>query len=214
MASPYDYIRLDLSSSDKAQLAEKYKQLRLAALQQSPDAFSSTYEDESKYSDEIWLQRVFNSTKKTFVCVDRSDGSWVAQVSILGPLKREAFLLPDEAGQPEVLSDEEEEKWQMVALYTLPSHRRKGLGKVLCQEAFQHLVETRGGPKKVRVRIMVKPQNVASVKLYQSLDFVDCGRCTLEEALTINGEDIPENPSADKYRVRSGYVMALQLERQ
>ncbi|KAH6887741.1 hypothetical protein B0T10DRAFT_490265 [Thelonectria olida] len=214
MASSFDFIKLDSSSPNKPHLAAQYKSLRLTALQLSPDAFSSTYADESQYSDAAWLGRIFHPAKKTFICVDKEDGTWAAQVTLLGPITKATYTLPDEAGQPAVKSDDEEEKWQMIGLYTLPDYRGKGLGKILCKEAFKHLTETRGGPRDIRVRIMVKPQNTVTVRLYRSMGFVEAGMCTLEEALSVNGEDIPENPPADKYRTRAGYIMALQLERQ
>jgi len=43
-------------------------------------------------------------------------------------------------------------------------------------------------PKQIRVRITVKPENTATVKLYKGLGFTHAGKCTLAEALVANGD--------------------------
>jgi len=45
----------------------KYKELRLTALTLNPDAFSSTYERESQFSDETWRVRVNGTEKVNFI---------------------------------------------------------------------------------------------------------------------------------------------------
>lgn len=219
MQSTIEVLKIDNSSPDPDQLAAKYRDLRLSALEQSPDAFASTFEQESKHPQATWISRLIHPNKKTFICVDKSspeeEGKWVAQVTLLGPIRAEAYRLPAESGQPEVLDDDIEEKWQMLGLYTLSSHRGKGLAKVLCQAAFADLKISDRGPRKVRVRLMVKPQNTVTVNLYSSMGFADVGRCTLQEALVANWEtdQIPEEPLPEKYKTRQGVIMELRLKR-
>lgn len=214
---PFTYIPLLPSSPNKPLLAANYKSLRLTALRLSPEAFSSTLADESALTDAQWISRLFHRPDiKTFIAVDPETQDWVAQVSLIGPLTQAAYTLPPEAGQPPVKSDEEEEKWQMAALYALPGYRGRGLGRGLCEEAFRYLVEEQEGwtkAKRVRVRIMVKPTNAATLKLYRGMGFVDAGMCTLEEALVVNGEVVPEEVDEEKYRTRMGYILTLGLER-
>lgn len=217
----YTYIRIDSADSDLPAMARKYRNLRLAALKQSPTSFSSTYEIEAAFSDAVWLSRLSEPSKETFICVASSaipdmEEEWVAQVTLLGPVPTSMYALPEEAGQPEVLPDEEEEKWQMLSLYTLPTHRGKGLGKKLCQEAFKFASAVeRSPPSKVRVRIMVKPENHATLRLYGSLGFKEAGRCTLAEALRANGDAamVPIGVLEEKYTRRSGIIMDLALDR-
>ncbi|KAH6622223.1 hypothetical protein C7974DRAFT_283054, partial [Boeremia exigua] len=116
---------------------------------------------------------------------------WVAQVSLRGPILAEDFNLPTESGQANAESDPAEVRWQMLSLYTLPSHRSKGLGKKLYEEAFKYLQsrdQNQANPSKVVVRIMVKPDDKVTIKMYGSLGFVHTGVCTLEEALEANGD--------------------------
>ena len=89
------------------------------------------------------------------------------------------------------------------------------MGKDLCREAFRYLTSLERLPKKVRVRIMVKPQNTVTLKMYGGLGFFDAGLCTLEEALRANGDSefIPAGPLTEKYTSRSGIIMALELKR-
>ncbi|CAH0039968.1 unnamed protein product [Clonostachys solani] len=232
----YTFFRIDKDAPNLPSLAAKYKELRLAALQNSPASFSSTYETEAQFSDEVWLSRINTPNKETFICAAVDEGSsgsidpstvplekceWVAQVTLLGPVSADDYALPSEASQPDVASDKDEEKWQMLSLYTLPQHRGKGLGKRLCKETFQFLASSRreyhghGVPKQVRVRIMVKPDNHVTLGLYRSMGFVDAGTCTLEEALRANGDAdlLPPGLLPEKFKSRSGKIMALVLDR-
>lgn len=216
----YTFIRVDREGPDLAASAAKYKALRLEALRQSPTAFSSTLETESQFSDEAWVSRLQDPGKETFACVAISEdggSEWVGQVTLRGPVPASEFLAPPGSGQPEPASDEETEKWQMLSLYTLPSHRGKKLGSRLCERAFEFLRERKGtgGPRLVVVRIMVKPENVATLRLYGGLGFERAGLCTLEEALRANGdaELIPEGELGDTYTARTGIVMTLSMER-
>ncbi|KAF2664863.1 hypothetical protein BT63DRAFT_428824 [Microthyrium microscopicum] len=211
----YQYIHIDRYGSNIATQAAKYRDLRLAALQQSPTSFSSTYETESRFSLDTWIARLSEPSKETFVVAARSTGEWVAQVTVLGPITTSIYDLPEESGQPPALPDEEEEKWQMLGLYTLPEHRGHGIAKKICQEAFNYLEVQEGQPKKVRVRIMVKRQNVAPLKMYESMGFKSAGLCTLAEALIANGDSdmIPEGELPEAFTSRGGVVMTLELDK-
>lgn len=215
----YTFIKVERDGTDLASSAAKYKGLRLEALRQSPTAFSSTLETESQFSDEVWASRLQDPGKETFACVAvAEDGAseWVGQVTLRGPVPASEFLPPPGSGQPHPSSDEETEKWQMLSLYTLPSHRGKKLGSRLCERAFGFLREREGtGAPGVVVRIMVKPENVATLRLYGGLGFERAGLCTLEEALRANGdaELLPEGVLGGEYTTRTGIVMTLSMER-
>ncbi|KAH7009049.1 putative GNAT family acetyltransferase [Macrophomina phaseolina] len=224
----YSCIRIDPQSPYLARLAQKYKALRLSALTESPSAFSSTYDIESRLADEWWESRLRLPGRETFICVANApsgsaragEGKWAAQVTLLGPVPASSYNLPESAQQPLVAPDDEEEKWQMLSLYTLPMHRGKGVGKMLCREAFRWLKtkeadDGKQQPKRVRVRIMVKPENTATVKLYAGLGFEVSGKCTLAEALKANGDEelVPEDGGGQKYQERTGLIMAATFGR-
>ena len=205
--------------------AKRYKALRLSALKQSPQSFSSTLDVESQFSDDVWLSRIEEPSKEHFVCAVRTKDEleWVGQVAIRGPIPKNEFQLPAESGQSETLSDEEQVKWQMLSLFVLPEYRGKGLAKRLCREVFRYLssrYQSNGDgnqePRDVLLRIMVKPDNRNVISMYQSLGFLHTGVCTLEEALRANGDAdmIPEGMLPPQYTTRGGVVMTKSLRAQ
>jgi ribosomal protein S18 acetylase RimI-like enzyme len=221
----YSFFRI-AKDNDIESSAKKYKQLRLQALSVAPASFSSTYEIESTLTDTEWINRIATNGKETFICAATpteesspphhriSDQSiWVGQVTLRGPQTAEDFILPEESGQKKPTAEGEEELWQMLSLFTLPDHRGQGLGKRLCQEALKYLASYRLSPSKVWVRLMVKPENHATVSLYRGLGFAEAGKCTLAEALIANGDKdlLPEDISGEKYSSRGGLIMILEI---
>ncbi|GFF48145.1 hypothetical protein IFM61606_06611 [Aspergillus udagawae] len=221
MASEYYYTYFRVSKTeDLTRSAQRYRDLRLQALKLSPSSFAATYESEALLTDEYWISRLSQPGRETFVCAARpaskphasngDDLEWVAQLTLLGPRTREEFTLPATSGQPEPGLDEEEERWQLLGLYTLSSHRGRGIAKRLCAEAVKYLVQCRSEPRNVNVRLMVKWGMDAAVRLYEQLGFKEVGSCTLAEALIANGEGdlLPEGYEAqEKFCARSGHVM-------
>ncbi|KAH6873948.1 hypothetical protein B0T10DRAFT_522313 [Thelonectria olida] len=220
MAPGYHYSFFHVSKTDPIEtLASQYRDLRLKALQASPQSFSSTYEIESAFTDADWSSRLHEQDRENFVCsatlIDSTGSSsieWIGQLTIRGPISRGDFTLPEASGQPLPDSDDQEERWQMLSLFTLPEHRGQGLGQKLCREALRYLRESRPSPTIV-VRLMVKPENTATVHLYQKLGFTTVGKCTLAEALLANGDGhlLPEDVTVAKYSTRSGYIMIFRM---
>lgn len=215
----YNIIKVDKAGANIRKVANQYRSLRLEALKQSPTAFSSTFETESSFSDDVWIARLQDPEKETFACVAiAEDGAeeWVGQVTLRGPVKYDDFVAPEGSGQETPRPDDEEEKWQMLSLYTLPTHRGKRLGARLCEKTFDFLRTRKGnGPPKVVLRIMVKPENTVTLRLYEGLGFKHAGRCTLQEALMANGDAdlIPAGELDERYTARSGLVMLLHISK-
>ncbi|KAK9426625.1 putative N-acetyltransferase domain-containing protein [Seiridium unicorne] len=212
------YLKIDRDDPNISYQARQYKTLRLKALELSPTAFSSTLQIESAFSEETWIGRITDPLKETFICAVTSDqgvGEWAAQVTLRGPVTADDYQLPAESGQSAPLPDELQEKWQMLSLYTLPGYRGKGLGKKLCQTAFEFLARKSGIAPSIQVRIMVKAENQVTLGLYGSMGFVRTGTCTLEEALNANGDSdlIPPAPLPDLFTRRGGVIMALDIPR-
>ncbi|KPM35715.1 hypothetical protein AK830_g10866 [Neonectria ditissima] len=221
MTSKYHYSFFHVSKKVSEEMASQYRDLRLKALQISPESFSSTYEIESAFTETDWTNRLIEKNRENFICVASpisSTGSlsaeWVGQLTIRGPVSRSDFVLPEASGQPTPGLDDEEEKWQMLSLFTLPEHRGQGLGQKLCQEALSYLRENGQAPSAL-VRLMVKPQNTATVRLYQKLGFETVGKCTLAEALLANGDAhlLPRDVTDVKYSTRSGLIMTFKVPR-
>ncbi|KAJ5819349.1 hypothetical protein N7474_004940 [Penicillium riverlandense] len=220
----YSYFRIS-KTEGVALSAQKYRNLRLNALQSSPASFSSTYEIEAAYTEADWVSLLTIPGREVFICAAISqnadqprlnDAEWVGQVSIRGPLSPADFTLPPESGQPAPKWDTEEERWQMLSLFTLSEYRGQGLGKKLCQEALGYLQFFRPQPSVVQVRLMVKPSNHAAVKLYEGIGFLLVGRCALKEAFVANGDAhlLPADTSTPKFSERSGFIMMYRISRE
>lgn len=222
----YAYFRVP-KTEDLSHSSERYKDLRLQALKLSPSSFAATYESEALFSEESWQSLLSQAGRETFVCAARpaskshvsngEDLEWVAQLTLLGPQTKEDFAIPATSGQAELGSDGEEERWQLLGLYTLSSHRGRGIAKQLCREAIKYLVEYRSEPKNVTIRLMVKWGMDATLRLYQQLGFEVVGSCTLAEALIANGEGdlLPVDFEVqEKFCAKSGHVMIQQLIRE
>ncbi|RSL53417.1 hypothetical protein CEP54_010416 [Fusarium duplospermum] len=72
--------------------AELYRNLRLKALQTSPESFSSTFEIESAFTEDDWIKRLIERDRENFVCAATTHGAhsttsveWVGQLTIRGP---------------------------------------------------------------------------------------------------------------------------------
>lgn len=218
----YTYFRVS-KSDDLITSAHRYKELRLRALRLSPSSFASTYDLESTLPDEYWISRLTQTGRETFICAaaptvntNQAEPEWVAQVTFLGPQSIEDFTLPAESGQPTPLSDEVEERWQMLALFTQSTHRGRGIAKALTRKALDYLVSHRNEPKNVSIRLMVKPGMVAVVNFYLQLGFSEVGSSTLAEALIANGdrELLPDDYLLqEKYTTRKSHLMMKQISR-
>ncbi|KAM3559800.1 hypothetical protein ARSEF4850_003956 [Beauveria asiatica] len=222
MSEPsYTYIRVSKTDALESS-AQQYRHLRLQSLEASPESFSSTYETEAAFSNDGWIQRLSAPDRETFICVANAAGGqdapgigdWVGQVTLRGPMSAREFSLPEEAGQLTVNSDNEE-RWQLLALFLLPAHRGGGRGSRLCREALNRLRRRQPDPRTVHVRLMVKPDNQKIVQMYERLGFVHTGQCTLAEAMRAagNGHFLPSDTSDPKYSNQSGIIMNMHLQR-
>lgn len=227
MASHYQYTYFRVSKTeDPHTSAQRYKKLRLQALKLSPLSFGSTYETEATFTDEYWLSRSTEDGRETFICdasqssesdtPNQSSPEWVAQVTLLGPLNQKDFALSASERQSPNLEDDDEECWQMLGLYTLPSHRGRGIANRLCKEALDYIRSYRPEPKNVLVRLMVKPEMHAIIRFYEQLGFVEAGRCSVADAMVANGDRdlLPEDYyEQEKYMTPTGHFLTQRFTR-
>lgn len=224
MSVSHEYSFIRISKTEEIHTsAHKYRDLRLQALKTAPGSFSSTYEIESALTEAGWINILTAADREIFICAatplnqDSSDSDplWIGQVTLRGPLSLEDFILPPESGEPPQKPDAEEERWQMLSLFTLPEHRGNGLGARLCQSALDYLKSFRSSPPGVQVRLIIKAENEVTVRLYQRLGFSEAGLATLAEALVVNGDGhlMPEDTSGPKYNTRAGLIMNYRMLR-
>lgn len=219
----YSFFRVS-KTKNVTEAAQKYRELRLKALKTSPASFASTYETEAAFSESEWVDRLTVPDLEVFICaatpLDKDAATsdlteWIGQVTLRGPISNSDFTLPVESGQPKQTEDTEEERWQMLSLFTLPGYRGNGLGGKLCQVAVDYLRTCQSSPCQVQIRLMVKPENHVTVGLYKRLGFTTVGKCTLAEALRANGDGhlLPTDTSGAKYSDRSGLIMSFHMYR-
>ena len=128
--------------------------VRLRALQESPWAFGSTYARESAFTNQEWKARL-----------ERWDG-----VIGVGFMAYDDDLVCGIAG---VLLDENDEtRAQLVSMWTAPTHRREGIGRLLVEAMMAWAIQ-RG----VRLLLlMVTSKNESAMRFYEDLGFTRTGR--------------------------------------
>ncbi len=129
--------------------AQVYKNLRLRALLDSPTAFSSTYADAAKLSDDDWLQRAAHWSSRAavaYLAIDAGDAVGMA------------------AG---VLGVNDPRRAELLSMWVAPSHRRSGIGRLL--------VDTIAAWARARnvlhLYLSVTSNNDQAIQFYRSLGF-------------------------------------------
>jgi ribosomal protein S18 acetylase RimI-like enzyme len=135
--------------------ADLFKAIRLRALQDAAYAFSSTYEQESQFSETEWRARIerWNGEKGIgFLAMNRGEPCGIAG------------SLLDEAADAT--------RAQLVSVWTAPSHRRQGVGCILVNAvvAWAH------SRNACVLRLMVTQTNEPAIRLYERPGFTMTGR--------------------------------------
>ena len=181
-------------------LASKFKELRLHALQTSPDAFGSNYETESQKSIEQSLERLRNPKAVHFIAKRRSptdspffDGNndverilkseWVGFIVLLGPQEGDGAGHPG-GGDPfakmtavgetssNSLDSSSELHYHLSGMFVDPSARRGGLGKALIDAALAKAeADAAKTNAALRFTIAVYAHNIGARKLYERAGF-------------------------------------------
>ncbi|AKT51186.1 GNAT family N-acetyltransferase [Arsenicicoccus sp. oral taxon 190] len=93
-----------------------YKSFRLAALQDSPDAFAATYEDEHAFGDEVWHDRMERATR----LLAELEGQQVGVASVRAQAPRE--------GTDDAMAE-------FFGMWVHPDHRGRGVAVELVRAA-------------------------------------------------------------------------------
>jgi ribosomal protein S18 acetylase RimI-like enzyme len=146
-----------------------FKEVRLRALQESPWAFGSTYAREREFTD----------------------GEWKARLERWNGVNGIGFVVMDDdiaCGIAGALRDQTDAtRAQLVSMWTAPTHRRKGTGRLLVDEVVRWAVQ-RGMEE---LQLMVTSQNDAAMRFYAQLGFTRTGRV----------QPYPNDPSLMEYEM-------------
>ncbi len=136
--------------------AQAYQTLRLQALQESPTAFSASYEDEVGRSIDEVVARI----------TPASDGS----ICMFGIFEQDELC-----GFVAVVHPQREKLRhcaELAGMYVAPAFRRRRLGRALLETAIAYI---RSIPGVRQVKLGVNATNPAAKALYQSMGFESYG---------------------------------------
>jgi ribosomal protein S18 acetylase RimI-like enzyme len=131
-----------------------FKATRLRALQDTPSAFGATFAKESLLTDADWIKRA---------------AKWNGQKGILY-LAMDGCDACGMAGS--FLDDADATRAYLISMWTAPTHRQQGVGRLLVDEIFRW-----GRLRGVRTMLlMVTSSNHHAIAFYKRLGFTLTGR--------------------------------------
>ena len=182
-------------------MATALREFRLEALRATPDAFSSTYENEVQFPMGLWLQRLENPDAWHIVASEHLEHDdlengrdntsrsrrWSGAVVVMAKhiMKRESAAtspwiqhMPHTSNKSDKQKSESERMgvvshYQLHGTFVHPSARRCGIGTLLIQKAlaFVKSTLTEQALPSVRVDVLVDSENTAAKRLYESCGF-------------------------------------------
>ena len=131
-----------------------FKEIRLRALQDTPQAFGSTFARESQFTETEWLERAKRWDGETgigFLAIDNGH-----ECGIAGGL----------------IDADDRTRVVLVSMWTAPTHRRSGIGRAL----VDHVLGWARGREARTLRLMVTSGNEPAIRFYEKLGFARTGR--------------------------------------
>jgi GNAT superfamily N-acetyltransferase len=128
---------------------KEYKELRLKALKEEPQAYASTYEDNSTHTDEFWQDRLKDALK--------SESQWLL-------FAKKKNILVGMAGA--FLSNEETA--QIIAVFVCKEERGQGISKKLMKDL---LIAVQKNKSIKRILVGVNPEQIVALNLYEKIGF-------------------------------------------
>lgn len=133
--------------------AEGYKKLRLEAVQNKPEAFASSYEEEQGNSADFYANRFASVLSAEFGAFE--NGAVVGTVTLIKDAKRKL-----------------KHRAMIAAMYVKPEYRGKRAGRKLIEAALD---EARSDPGVEQVTLSVESGNEPAKRLYASFGFTVYG---------------------------------------
>lgn len=151
--------------------APMYQELRLTALRTNPEAFGSTYDQESKFSLETVIERIRLNKNKFVIGAFKEDGALSGIVTFV----RETGIKTSHKGN-------------IYGMYVSQEIRGKGIGKLLLLDLIEQARKCEGLEQ---LNLTVVSNNESAKKLYKSVGFeiYDVER----KALKYNGQYYDED---------------------
>jgi GNAT superfamily N-acetyltransferase len=176
----------------------QYTRIRLAALKANPEAFGSTYTDESAFPCLQWRVRINNPARTTFFAAtapstipdsllgdtagpyhdgDDQESKWVGTLSLLGPDMLRGVTFPSK------IAEADAEIYMLTGMWVVPEFRKKGVGRQLVEHALRALRDfsaidnnqhnREGNDRRERILALeVHNANIDAQRLYQRQGFV------------------------------------------
>jgi ribosomal protein S18 acetylase RimI-like enzyme len=130
---------------------EEYRALRLHALQESPQAFGSSYAESVAHPDEFWINRLRDAEAgRNPLLFAEGDGRLVGLIGSY-----------DEPEEPDIIN--------VVSVFVAPDHRGRGLSKRLV-DAILAVIRQR--PEIQVARLTVNVSQTTAISAYQRAGFV------------------------------------------
>ncbi len=161
-----DEFRIRVLGPEQAKI---FQTLRLKALRESPEAFSSSYAEESHYTLEFVAGRLSSDSSRALGAF-ASNGELIGMTGIY----RERHIKLNH-------------KAVIFGMYVTPEFRGRGIGRRLLEEAIS---QAKNIPGIRRLNLSVVSVNKPAVKLYESAGFITYGR--EKEALKVEGKYLDE----------------------
>ena len=130
---------------------EKYKNIRLDAVKNDPEAFSSSLEKELKKTEQEWRKDLSDTDNKFFVTIDNIANNKEA-VSMAGAIKVE------------------ESMWRVLSVYTKVDFRKKGFSEEIIKKILEEIKNIKNG-KEVYLFVNKSEKQESAIKLYEKLGF-------------------------------------------
>ncbi|CAM3667713.1 GNAT family N-acetyltransferase [Mesobacillus zeae] len=141
----------------------EYREIRLEALRNNPEAFSSSYEEEKEMPDDAFANRLGNEASITLAAKDES--GLLGVVTLVREQKKKIA-----------------HRANIFAMYVTPEARGKGVGKALMKEIIERARKYEGIEQ---IYLSVMSENEPAKKLYASCGFQVYGND--RRALKIDG---------------------------
>ncbi len=147
-------IHIELVSIAKLDL---YRGTRLAALQDTPMAFGSTYARESAFEESVWRDRVVRNQSDQsccFLAIDDENESDIA------------------CGIAGAMIETESAHASLFSMWVAPSHRRSGIG----QRLVETCIEWCRARNIKTIHLLVTDWNAGAIRFYERLGFAMTGK--------------------------------------